>query len=109
MLLRMVKVISLNKSPARDIPNRKEPLCQIPITDTEALRTAFSLKPVLPLVVAAIKHSTIKITITRISPQESWREVHRRRWMIMEPCCRNNSTRGGQRRTYSTSASKVHQ
>jgi hypothetical protein len=100
MLPRILIIITLNKSQARDMSHRKKLLSQMPIIVTEALRTLSSLKPVLPLVVVvAITHSTIRITIIRISPQESWREVHRRRWMTTGQCSPNNSTRGGRRRT----------
>ena len=100
MLPRILIIITLNKSQARDMSHRKKPLSQMPIIVTEALRTLSSLKPVLPLVVVvAITHSIIRITIIRISPQESWREVHRRRWMTTGQCSPNNSTRGGRRRT----------
>lgn len=106
MLPRILRLITLNKSQARDMSLRRKPLSQMPITDTEALRTLSSLKPVLPLVVVvAITHSTIRITIIRISPQVSWREAHRRRWMTTGQCSPNN-TRGGRRRTY-TSASTL--
>ena len=71
MLPRFLRIITLNKSQARDMSHRKKPLSQMPITVTEALKTLLSLKPVLPLgVVVAITHSTIRITIIRISPQE---------------------------------------
>jgi hypothetical protein len=70
MLPRFLRIITLNKSQARDMSHRKKPLSQMPITVTEALKTLLSLKPVLPLGVVAITHSTIRITIIRISPQE---------------------------------------
>ena len=105
MLPRILRIITPNRSQARDMSRRKKLRSQMPITDTEALRTLSSLKPVLPLVVA-ITHSTIRITIIRISPRESWREAHRRRWMTTGQCSPNNSTRGGRRRTY-TSASTL--
>ena len=68
MLPRILRIITPNKSQVRDMSSRKKPLSQMPITDTEALRTLSSLKPVLPLVVA-ITQCTIRITIIRISPQ----------------------------------------
>lgn len=107
-LPKILRFITANKSfPAQDMSLRRKPQSLMPITDTEASRTLHSLKQVLPPVEVAITHSTIRITIIRISPQGLWREVPRRRWMTTEPFYPNSSIRGGQRRTY-TYASTHH-
>ena len=101
-LPKILRFITPNKSfQARDMSPRRKRLSQMPLTDTVASRTLSSPKQVLPPVVA-ITHSTIRITIIRISPQVSWREARRRRWMTMGPCSPNSSTRGGRKRTYTS-------
>jgi hypothetical protein len=100
-LPKILRFITPNKSfLARDMSLRRKPQSLMPITDTVASRTLASPKPVLPLPGVGITHSTIRITIIRISPRGSWREAHRRRWMTTGSCSPNSSIRGVRRRTY---------